>query len=278
MSNNQESSLTTPQDRDITNPWKPDQSIGPLSNDEAKEALRELNITSFTDKFPKVDRTYQDPAIPMQNYGLISFIPAKGASPNEKGIYGFAKLRGNFATEMESNQRAEYIIRNVDSYHQIFHTYVGRPFPLTTSSDYSAVTEEIDIRKETTSTISNSIKEKKEIEQRQIQEIKEREEKLLAESKQETTDPYEEYITQKVKKAQLIYTYLEHEKKMKEIKEILIKTRKVIETMDEEHPDFQVSYFEKYKKAREEAGIKEDSKETENNFIKYMIEDVDLGF
>lgn len=278
MSNNQESSLTTPQDRDITNPWKPDQSIGPLSNDEAKEALRELNITSFTDKFPKVDRTYQDPAIPMQNYGLISFIPAKGASPNEKGIYGFAKLRGNFATEMESNQRAEYIIRNVDSYHQIFHTYVGRPFPLTTSSDYSAVTEEIDIRKETTSTISNSIKEKKEIEQRQIQEIKEREEKLLAESKQETTDPYEEYITQRVKKAQLIFTYLEHEKKMKEIKEILIKTRKVIETMDEEHPDFQVSYFEKYKKAREEAGIKEDSKETENNFIKYMIEDVDLGF
>jgi len=65
---------------------------------------------------------------------------------------------------------------------------------------------------------------------------------------------------------------------MKEIKEILIKTRKVIETMDEEHPDFQVSYFEKYKKAREEAGIKEDAKETENNFIKYMIEDVDLGF
>jgi hypothetical protein len=278
MSNNQESSLTTPQDRDITNPWKPDQSIGPLSNDEAKEALRELNITSFTDKFPKVDRTYQDPAIPMQNYGLISFIPAKGASPNEKGIYGFAKLRGNFATEMESNQRAEYIIRNVDSYHQIFHTYVGRPFPLTTSSDYSAVTEEIDIRKETTSTISNSIKEKKEIEQRQIQEIKEREEKLLKESKQETADPYEEYITQRVKKAQLIFTYLEHEKKMKEIKEILIKTRKVIETMDEEHPDFQVSYFEKYKKAREEAGIKEDAKETENNFIKYMIEDVDLGF
>lgn len=273
-----ESSLTSPQDRDLTNPWKPDQSIGSLSNEEAKEALKELNITSFTEKFPKVDRTYQDPAIPMQNYGLISFIPAKGATPNEKGIYGFAKLRGNFATEMESNQRAEYIIRNVDSYHQIFHTYVGRPFPLTTSSDYSAVTEEIDIRKETTSTISNSIKEKKEIEQRQIQEIKEREEKLLAESKQETVDPYEEYITQRVKKAQLIFTYLEHDKKMKEIKEILIKTRKVIETMDADHPDFQESYFEKYKKAREEAGIKEDTKETENNFIKYMIEDVDLGF
>jgi len=275
---NKESSLTTPEDRDQTNRWKPDLSSPPLTNEEAKEALKELNVTSFIEKFPRVDKTYQDPAVPMQNIGLISFVPAKGATPNEKGIYGFAKLRGNYATELESNQRAEFIIRNVDSYHQVYHCYVGRPFPITCSSDYSAVTDEIDIRKETTATISNSIKEKKEIEQRQIQEIKEREEKLLEESKQETVDPYEEYITQRVKKAQLIFTYLEHEKKMKEIKEILIKTRAVIKTFDEDFPDFQKSYFEKYKKAREEAGIKENEEDTQSNFIKYMVEDVDLGF
>jgi hypothetical protein len=100
----------------------------------------------------------------------------------------------------------------------------------------------------------------------------------LEESKQETVDPYEEYITQRVKKAQLIFTYLEHEKKMKEIKEILIKTRALIETMDTDFPDFQKSYFEKYRKAREEAGIKENEEDTQSNFIKYMIEDVDLGF
>ena len=37
-------------------------------------------------------------------------------------------------------------------------------------------------------------------------------------------DPYEEYITARVKQAQLIWTYKEHQKKMAEIKELIIKT------------------------------------------------------
>lgn len=276
--NRTESSLTTPEDRDTQNKWRPDQSVPPLTNDEAASALDELNKTDFTQKFPKVDKTYQDPIIPMQNIGLISFVPAKGATPNERGIYGFAKLRGNFATEMESNQRAEYLIRNVDSYHQIYHTYVGRPFPITTSSEYSAVTDEIDIRKETASAMSNAVKDKKEVEQQQIREIKEREKQLIDESKREEVDPYDEYITQRVKKSQLIFTYLEHKKKMAEIKDIVIKTREVLKEMDEKYPEYQHSFYDKYMKAREEAGIKEDREQVADNFIKYLVEDVDIGF
>jgi len=49
------------------------------------------------------------------------------------------------------------------------------------TSDYSAETTEIDIRK----TISNSIKEKKELEQQQVKDIK------------ELRDEYENYITRK---------------------------------------------------------------------------------
>ena len=276
--NRNESSLTTPEDRDLTNKWRPDQSIPPLTNEEATHALQELNKTAYIERFPKVDKTYQDPIIPMQNIGLVSFVPAKGATPNEKGIYGFAKLRGNFATEMESNQRAEYLIRNVDSYHQIYHAYVGRPFPITNSSDYSAVTEEIDIRKETATAMSNAVKDKKETEQQQIKEIKEREKHLIDESKREEADPYDEYITQRVKKSQLMFTYLEHQKKMVEIKEIIIKTRVVIAEMDEKYPEYQHSFYDKYMKAREEAGIKEDKAQAADNFIKYLVEDADLGF
>jgi hypothetical protein len=276
--NNAESSLTAPEDRDLTNKWKPDQSVPPLNNQQANIALEELNITSFVDKFPKVDRTYQDPPIPLQNIGLISFIPAKGAKPNDKGVFGFAKLRGNYASELESNQRAEYIIRNVDSYNQIFHTYVGRPFPITVSSDYSSVTEEIDIRKEATSTISNSIKDKKEIEQQQINEIKEREKMLIDESKKEDVDPYDEYITLKVKLAQISWTYLEHKKKMAELKDIVIKTRVSIDELDEAHPDYKMTYYDKYMEARTNAGIKESPEEAQDNFIKYLVQDADLGF
>lgn len=273
-----ESSLTAPEDRDLNNKWRPDQSQPPLTNEQATEALKELNVTSFTERFPTVDRTYADPAIPLQHIGLVSFIPAKGATPNENGIYGFAKIRGNYASALEADQRAEYLIRNVDSYHKVFHCYVGRPFPLTESSKYSQDTSEIDIRKDIAKNVSLSIKDKKEEEQREIREIQQREKNLIEESKKEEVDPYDEYITQKVKLASLSFTFLEHQKKMAEIKEIVLKTRKIIQDMDGEHPTFKETYYQKYMDARREAGIKEDGKEAENSFIKFLVEDADLGF
>jgi hypothetical protein len=275
---NSESSLTTPQDRDLTNKWKPQQHEPPLSTEETDAAMKVLNVTDFTDKFRSVDRTYADPQIPLQTIGLISFYPAKGATPNENGVFGFAKIRGNYATELEASQRAEFLIRNVDSYHPVFHTYVGRPFPITTSSKYSAETDEIDIKKEATKAISTSIKDKKDEELKTIREIKEKEEKLLAEAKKEEVDPYEEYITQRVKLAQLQWTYLEHQRKMTEVKEIVIKTREVVKQMDIDYPEYKDSYYEKYMNARKEAGIVESSSDTQANFIKFLVEDAELDF
>jgi hypothetical protein len=272
-----ENSLTDPLDRDRVNKWRPESGTD-LTDEETQHAMNTLNNTTFTDKFPRVDKTYADPNIPMQYIGLISFTPAKGASPNENGVYGFAKLRGNYATEIEASQRAEHLIRTVDSYHQIYHTYVGRPFPITSSSKYSAETTEIDIRKETTKSVSNNIKEKREKEEQEIREIKQKEEQLLAESKRTEADPYEDYITQRVKLAQLSWTYLEHQKKMVEVKDIIIKTRKIVGEMDEEFPDFKDSYYEKYMKAREDAGIKESKQDSQANFIKFLVEDAELGF
>jgi hypothetical protein len=274
----QESSLTTPQDRNVDNRWKPDQSVAPLTNEQAVDAMKELYITSFVEKFPKIDRTYADPSISMQNYSLFSFIPAKGASPNEQGIFGFAKIRGTYQSEMEASQRAEYLIRNVDSYHKIFTVYTGRPFPLTESSDYSSEVSEVDIKKDMAKNISHSIKDKKEEELREIKEIQQREKNLIEESKRQEVDPYDEYITQRVKSAQLQFTYLEHQRKMAEVKDIILKTRAIIAELDEVHPTFKDSYYDKYMQARKEAGIKEDEKDTQANFIKFLVEDADLGF
>lgn len=271
-----ESSLTTPEDRDLNNKWKPDLKTRVLNEEEVELAMSELNNTDFVDKFPKVDRTYADPLINLQKYGLLSFVPAKGAKPNDNGVFGFAKLRGNFDSEMEANQRAEYLIRNVDSYHQIYHVYVGRPFPITSSSKYSAEVSEIDIRKEMTKTISENVKSKRDEEQQIMKEIKDREDKLIEESKRDEVDPYDEYITLKVKKAQLSWTYLEHDKKMKEIKDIIIRTRKDLLDMDEKYPEYQKTYFEKYMKAREDAGLKESKQDVEANFVKYLVEEACL--
>ena len=271
-----ENSLTSPEDRDRVNKWRPVHSEPPLDSAQTEAAIKELNNTSFTDKFPRIDRTYADPIIPMQYIGLISFVPAKGATPNENGVYGFAKLRGNYSNEIEANERAVHLIKNVDSHHQIYHTYVGRPFPITISSDYSAKTDEIDIRKEMAKDISTNIRKNKDNEEKEIREIKEREEKLIEESKKEEIDPYEEYITLRVKKAQLTWTYLEHMKKMTEIKEIIIKTRTQVNDYDEKFPEYRDNYYEKYMKARRESGIKESKQDSDESFIKYLVEDVSL--
>lgn len=276
--NSKESSLTTPEDRDKESRWKPDQFVPPLDESQFVEAVKELNDVSFVHKFPRVDRTYADPAIPLQNYSLFSFMPAKGATPNDNGIFGFAKIRGSFGSEIEANQRAEYLIKNVDSYNQIFNTYTGRPFPITLDSKYSAETTEVDIRKDVAKTVSQNIKDKKEDEYKTMQEIKQKEEELLADSKREDVDPYDDYITQRVKFAQLSFTYLEHQKKMTEIREIIIKTREKIGEMDTEFPDFKTSYYEKYMDARKQAGIKESEEDTQTNFIKYLVQDAPLDF
>jgi hypothetical protein len=275
--NKTESSLTAPYDRDPSTKWRPNQGAPDLTEIEVEEARIALDNTTFVDKFSRVDRAFSDPAIGTQSIGLISFIPSKGAKPDEKGVFGFAKLRGNYNTEMEASERAEFLIRNVDSYHQIFHAYVGRPFPITVSNEYSAVTDEIDIRKDAVKTISQSVKDKKKEERNEVQSIKDREVALVEDVEREDVDPYELYITLMVKKAQLSWTYMEHKRKMSEIKDIVIKTREELLVLNTDNPEFKNNYYEKYMDARKKSGLDKE-KESDENFIKHMVQDIDIGF
>ena len=179
----------------------------------------------------------------------------------------------------EADQRSEMLIKNHDSYNQISTCYVGRPFPLTESRKFSEDVKEIDIRKEAAESMGEAIKRQRKKDDREMQEIKDRE-KLLKEDvkKKPGDDPYEDYITMRVKRAQLVWTYQEHKKKIEEVRNLIIKTREQIEEMDKEHPDYNDSYFEKYRQARLQAGLKETTEESADNFMKYLVEDVDLDF
>ena len=269
-------SLTTPEDSNDR--FKPTTAPS-LTDDQLSVATEQLINTAFVSKFPMVDRNYADPTLNLQQIGLFSFIPAKGAKPNDRGIYGFAKLRGNFATEIEANQRAEVLIKEHDSTHTIFHTYVGRPFPITLSEKYASETSEVDIRKDTVEAVSNTMKIKKDDDKRKAQEMKEREAELLADTspdKEKALIEQDDYITLKVKKAQLTWTYIEHIKKLKEVKEIIVRTRQQLVEIDAANPSLNEKYYEKYKDARVKAGLKVDDKALSDGFTKYLVEDVML--
>lgn len=274
----QNNSLTVPCDIDKSQPIQLNQNQRNLTEEEVTHAMKELNNSSFVRKFLKIERRYADPVEPTQKIGLISFVPAKGATPNQKGVYGYAKLRGNYGTEKEANERAEFIIRNVDSYHQIYHTYVGRPFPVTTSSDYANDTVEIDIRNTMVESISNSIKNKKEEEKKHVEEVQQKERELLKDVEKGEEEDLDRYIALKVKKAQVTWTYNETLKKMEEMKNIIIKARKEIEEMDKADENLIKNYFEKYQKARESSGLSSSAVDMKDTFMKYLVEDIDLGF
>ena len=98
-----ESSLTAPEDRDPTKRWRPTRE-GALSNEETKLAKKDLFNAEFVTKYSRSERSYADPVIPSQIFGLISFVPAKGAKPNKNGLFGFAKLRGNYSNMSEADK------------------------------------------------------------------------------------------------------------------------------------------------------------------------------
>ena len=188
-------------------------------------------------------------------------------------------MRGNFNSENEANEKAEQILREVDSAHLIYHALVGRPFPLTVDPSYAADTAEVDIRRDTQDSVSQTIKNTKKQDKKAMEEIEQREKELMADVKKvKNPDEVEEddYITNRVKKAQLSWTYVEYVKKLKDVREKILQLREWIDTSDRDYPEYKQQYFDKYKSARESAGLTIDEKDIQDGFMKYLVEDVYL--
>lgn len=257
-----------------------------LSETEVSNAL-ECNYKSVSDAFPKIDKLYADPTIPHQIYGLHSFVPAKGAVPDEHGVFGFIKFRGAFQTIEEADERAEFLVRHSDSYNEIYTSYVGRPFPVANKKEWAAQTKYVDpkekasiMKKKVEEYTKTDTKKKIEEEKRIVEEINEREKKLLADSAGELCETAEEkYISLHVKRANLTHVYITTMKKLADIKNIIIKTRKEISDMESADPSVKDGYIERYMQARKEVGISEPKTDAES-FVKYMgLDDTEaLGF
>jgi hypothetical protein len=266
-------SLTSPLDKDDSKDKNYDLDMC-LSKPEVKEAMKELNAKEYVNKFPRVEKFYADPKLDNQVHALVSFFPSKGATADSDGVFGMLKIRGTFATQDEADLRAEYLIKNVDSYHSIYHTYVGRPFPLASTKKYICETKEVDIKKKIVETTSEEVRQKRQEEKKTIEEIKEREKELLEDVAKVQVDPYDRYIELMVKKSQLSWTYHNTQKKMDEMKNNIVKAREELKTLREQDEDYHAKYYERYMEARKKSGLPDD----DNSFIKYMCEDIDLGF
>lgn len=250
-----------------------DPSRVPLSDSETSNAMNTLIHKDYIKlDFPKKTKFRVDPHIPGQTFGLISFIPSKNATPDKQGCFGVLKVRGTFPTLNEAERWAENLVRNYDSYAEIDITHVGRDFPLMAdTSIYCETTREIDVRKKIEETVKEHLKSKKEEEKREIDEIQERQDRLLNEHKEQTeqTIDIEWYTQLRVKKANAQHMLDECNKRMQECNEVIQKTQQQIDDIDEKHPDFKDEFLSKYKNALQAIG----ADASKNPLIKYMQDD-----
>lgn len=265
-----QNSLTSPLDKDPSQP-KSFNVRKTMTDSEAEAGFKELHVTNF----PRFEKLYADPPLSNQLYSLISWVPAKGATPDADGVYGMLKSRGNFGSRQEADLYAENLIKNYDSYHCIYQSYVGQPFPLAKNKKYICETSEVDIKKKVMETNSGQIRQNRDEERDTIKQIEEKQKKLLEDVKEDKEeDPVELYTETSVKKAQLVWTYHNTLKKLEEMKQSIIKSRDLLKKMDVEHPECKEQYMERYMKARRDAALPD----TDDSFIKYLGEDLDLGF
>ena len=156
---------------------------------------------------------------------------------------------------------------------------MGDPFRRPNLQNIPLRTAEVDVRKKITTVVSDDVNRQKNEENKIINDIKSKEQELLAESKRAKEgipeDPLDTYTTQRVKYAQLIWTYKKTEERMEEMRKIIKSTRDILNDMDEESPEFLEQYREKYYKARTDAGLPEDDGDT---FMQYLGKDVELDF
>jgi hypothetical protein len=250
----------------------PDNQRESLTIEQTQLAMQELNMKEFLKlDFPKKTKFRVDPTIPGQTYGLVSFIPAKNARPDQEGCFGVLKLRGNFPSVGEADRWSENILRNYDSYSEIDFVYVGRDFPIMVdNTQYCSTTREVDIRKKIDETVKESIKKKKEEEKKELEEIQERQQKLLnknkEENKEETYEDLDYYTQLRVKKANAQMMIEQCHARLQECNNAISETDNEIGELDVKYPEYKEEFLAKYKHAL--AAIGTDA--AQNPLIKYM--------
>lgn len=227
-------------------------------------------------------RNIDDPVLYNQEFGLFSFTPSRGAQADAHGVYGAFKIRGNFKSIEEAEERAEHLIRTQDSYNEIFTVRVGQTIPLTKKSEMAEKVNYIDLNKHVSSIVAENVKEKRRDEEQEMKTLHNRERKLLDENQEILKGEYKEdtldaYIMKKTKKAQLMHLLVENLKKIKtEIIPAIRRSRAEISAVEEDHPNYSECYFERFKSARESVGIKDSDVASQQSFMKFLVDEYDV--
>ena len=274
--NPDQNTLTAPADRDSKHVF--DFNKAPLTDSQVESATKDLVDKAHLELYPAQERAFADPTLEDQDYCLVSFVPSVSATPDKDGIYGMVKVRGTYNSLEKCDKRAEFLIKEVDSLHKIYIAGVGKPFPITNMSTFSKDINKVKIQ----DTLAEELNSQQTKEEKELAEMKQRERELLDRNKKSNEELQREvpiidkYITTRVKKAQLTFTYIETMKKIEQMRKSILESRQEIADMDESDPELSTSYLERYNDALEKVSLDQQK----DSFVKYLENDAteELGF
>jgi len=232
-----------------------------LEGVQAKAAVSAL-ISDKSPKdegYPKIVRSQTDIPLAQQAYGLASWMlfaePKKLQSG--KPVYGFIKLRGNYADIDLCKNRAADIIRVQDSKNKINVLPVGCWLPIT---DDDGVTKEIvNIQTDNdplTPMREAAAKETEKEQQRIMREVRERTEEVKnSKDYNDDTEHIDYYTMKRVTWMRLIEERQILEMKIKSINEKARDTRKLLFGMEKRHPEYETSWIDHYNVERRKTKI-----------------------
>lgn len=275
------------------NSFKPTHGTNEPSLDERQMEIAKTELIKSASMFPKVNRRFEDPIVPGQpKFALFSFVEFPDREMDEFislignhlpqdlrdrlrelkdrkcVVKGVGKIRGAFNTQEEAAVRAEEIVRDVDSTNTVYTCLIGTPFPLV-SRGFSEEVVEVDLRSEVEHALATNVRNQRKREEKEMEEIKRREEELLRDSEKDpNADDQENYITHRVKLAHLKYSISQHSQKRSECVEKAKQCMEWLLKMKEAHPEYEEKYMEHYMKGRKAAHIKDE--DTEHEFMKLM--------
>lgn len=268
--------LTTPAENLNTKVTEPacikanpvDTTRDPLSSEELTAARQTLVHKDFINlQFPRTRKVRSDPEIIGQRFALISFIPSAGATPDEDGCFGVAKIRGCFNTVDDADDKSDDLIRNFDSYAEIDVVYVGKEFPVMKNNEvYVKETREVDIRNILDKNTRKYLEEKRKKEKEIIDDIKRRQKEIEETPEQEDKESLDYYIKVRVKRANAMMRKNEANSVIKQCATVIEKTGSELADIEEKHPEFTETYIDRYETVLKQSGINP----TENPLMSYM--------
>jgi len=245
----------------------------PLSKEECTAAVAEL-YTAYK-QFRAVNRRFDDPyRYGEPRYVLFSYVKSAGATADKDGFLGVAKIRGAFHTEREAAEKAEDLIKNVDSTNSIYTAMMGVPFPLINKGHASELTE-VDISNKIEKVISDNVKAKRKEEEKEIKAIEERRKALVTDDGVTITqseDPAETYVQLRVKLAHLRYGIKEHTAKANECISMEKNVRQQIIESATKHPEYEDEFIKRYQAGRRKANVPENT--DFGGFMKYLLDPI----